>query len=118
MLPNVVLLRQCISWHLLYREGKIETPLVYSILLRSGLPHEVLGHIWNLCNRKTPGQLQAQELFMMLGLVTVAQVCVHVCTCVCADFVNSAQNFLGGDGLHIMGHIMFFFPYPYCYRII
>ena len=56
------------------REGKIETNLLYPILLRSGLSREVLGQIWQLCNKTTPGQLVKEELFCLLALVSIAQV--------------------------------------------
>ncbi len=59
---------------LVYREGKIETELLYPILLRSGLPREVLGQLWGLVNRQTPGQLVQEELFALLALISLVQV--------------------------------------------
>lgn len=56
------------------REGKIDINIVYTILIKSGLPREVLGHIWNLCNRNTPGELQMDELYLILAMIAIAQV--------------------------------------------
>ena len=52
----------------------IKTDAVYTILLRSNLPREVLGYIWDMCNRATPGQLTREELFLILAMISVAQV--------------------------------------------
>ena len=40
----------------------------------SGLPKELMGHIWSLCNKATPGQLIKAELYQMLALIALAQV--------------------------------------------
>lgn len=55
------------------RDGMISTELVYPVLLRSGLPREALGYIWELCNRNTPGKLIREELFLILAMVSIAQ---------------------------------------------
>ena len=55
-------------------EGCIETDLVYPVLLRSNLPNEVLGCIWELCNKTTPGRLIQEELFLILAMISIAQV--------------------------------------------
>ncbi|CAH1800368.1 unnamed protein product, partial [Owenia fusiformis] len=62
------------------KDDKIDTGLVYPILLRSGLPREALGHIWALANKETPGQLNKQELFMIIALIAVAQNNINVTT--------------------------------------
>jgi len=56
------------------QDGVIKTEVVYAILLRSKLPREVLGYIWGLCNKTTPGQLTRQELFLVLAMISIAQV--------------------------------------------
>ena len=56
------------------RDGVIQTELVYPILIMSGLDKAVLGHIWNMANRTTPGRLTKHELFFVLGMVALAQV--------------------------------------------
>ncbi|CAD5123055.1 DgyrCDS11435 [Dimorphilus gyrociliatus] len=53
--------------------GFISTDLVYGILLRSGLPREILGYLWDLCNRETAGQLNKAELFAILALIAIVQ---------------------------------------------
>ena len=58
----------------LYREDKISTEALYAILVRSGLPRELLGHLWGLCNKHTPGQLIKEELYLLLAMVAAAQV--------------------------------------------
>jgi len=57
------------------QDGFIKTELVYAVLLRSNLPREVLGYIWEMCNRVTPGQLTREELFLILAMISIAQVC-------------------------------------------
>jgi hypothetical protein len=67
-------------------EGTIVTDLVYPLLLRSNLPREVLGYIWELCNKTTPGLLIREELFLILAMISVAQVgcCINLhCTDSC-----------------------------------
>jgi len=56
------------------QEGLIKTEVVYAILLRSNLPREVLGYIWDMCNKTTPGQLTREELFLILAMISIAQV--------------------------------------------
>ncbi|XP_074640380.1 synergin gamma-like isoform X2 [Tubulanus polymorphus] len=55
------------------RDGFIDTGMVYSILIRSNLPRELLGHIWGIANKMQPGQLIKEELFMVLALIALAQ---------------------------------------------
>lgn len=77
------------------REGKVDTSLVYSIHLLSGLPRELLlGQIWALANKKTPGQLVSQELFMISiaqNNMDVSQLEVLV-PCSQAPIPNLGQN--------------------------
>ena len=59
----------------------IDTNRLFPILMASDLPRDQLGHIWNKANRAVPGQLNALELRIVLGLVALAQVCsvlVHI----------------------------------------
>ncbi|XP_013413986.1 synergin gamma isoform X2 [Lingula anatina] len=58
--------------------GIIETGRLYPILIGSGLPKAVLGQIWEVANKKTPGQLIKEELYMMLALIALVQNNVHV----------------------------------------
>lgn len=53
--------------------GLIETSVLYPILLTSGLPRELLGHIWSLANQKIPGQLSKAELFLALAMIGFVQ---------------------------------------------
>ena len=71
-----------------FREEKIQTELLYPILLRSGLARETLGQLWGLANQQTPGQLIKEELFALLALVAVVQVALY-CTVLiyCAIYV-------------------------------
>ena len=62
------------------RDGKIETNLLYPILLRSTLDKQVLGQLWSLCNKQTPGQLSRHELVLLLAMIAVAQVRIRVKT--------------------------------------
>ena len=52
----------------------LSTERLYPILMLSGLPRELMGHIWSLCNKTTPGQLVKQELYQILALIALAQV--------------------------------------------
>lgn len=54
----------------------IDTNRLFPILMASDLPRDQLGHIWNRANRAVPGQLNALELRIVLGLVALAQVCI------------------------------------------
>ncbi|XP_032902229.1 synergin gamma isoform X3 [Amblyraja radiata] len=51
----------------------IETAKLYPILLSSGLPREMLGQIWALANRATPGKLTKEELYTVLAMVAMSQ---------------------------------------------
>jgi hypothetical protein len=50
------------------------TARVYSLLVRSRLSRETLGHIWSIANRTLPGQLTRTEFCACLALVALAQV--------------------------------------------
>ncbi|CAC5403831.1 Synergin gamma [Mytilus coruscus] len=54
-------------------EDLIQTDRLYPILILSGLPKEVLGQIWSMCNKMTPGQLIKEELYLILGFIFLAQ---------------------------------------------
>ncbi|KAK3587357.1 hypothetical protein CHS0354_036528 [Potamilus streckersoni] len=54
-------------------DGKINTDRLYPLLMLSGLQREMLGHIWGLANKETPGQLIKSELFTILALVALVQ---------------------------------------------
>jgi len=68
------------------QDGVIQTEVVYAILLQSKLPREVLGYIWGLCNKTTPGQLTRQELFLILAMISIAQVSVLLMLSFCFFF--------------------------------
>jgi len=71
------------------QDGLIKIDVVYSILLRSNLRREVLGYIWDICNRTTPGQLTREELFLILAMISIAQ--VHLSTFQCVLLVFCLQ---------------------------
>uniref|UniRef100_A0A8D2PHH5 Synergin gamma n=1 Tax=Zosterops lateralis melanops TaxID=1220523 RepID=A0A8D2PHH5_ZOSLA len=54
----------------------IDTAKLYPILMSSGLPRETLGQIWALANRTTPGKLTKEELYSVLAMIAVTQVCL------------------------------------------
>lgn len=54
-------------------DAVVDTPRVSQLLLTSGLHPDILGYIWNLANKTSPGQLTKQELFVVLALVGLAQ---------------------------------------------
>lgn len=54
-------------------DGQISTERLYPILVLSGLPKEVLGQLWTLCNKTTPGQLVAKELYQLLAVIALTQ---------------------------------------------
>lgn len=49
------------------------TGLVYNLMGTSGLPKDVLSHIWSAVNRAKPGQLTRPEFFSLLALIALAQ---------------------------------------------
>ena len=53
--------------------GLIDTAILYPILMTSGLPRELLGHVWSLANQKIPGQLIKPELFLALAMIGFVQ---------------------------------------------
>ena len=52
----------------------VSTQLLYPVLLSSKLPRAQLRDLWATANRGQPGQLSQIELFVLLGLVGLAQV--------------------------------------------
>ena len=89
----------------IYREGVIQTDRVYPILILSGLAKEVLGHIWSMCNKMTPGQLIKEELYLVLGFIFLAQVnskykvlpCMCMSSCCFSDVFFAHQAFVFGQ---------------------
>ncbi|XP_022102146.1 synergin gamma-like isoform X2 [Acanthaster planci] len=55
------------------KDDRIETNLLYSILMLSGLDKPVLGRIWEMANQTIPGQLTRLELYIVLGLIALVQ---------------------------------------------
>jgi hypothetical protein len=53
--------------------GVIQTPVLYPILLLSGLRQDQLSQIWSQVNLTQPGILIKEELFMALALIALAQ---------------------------------------------
>ncbi|XP_078659167.1 synergin gamma-like [Branchiostoma floridae x Branchiostoma belcheri] len=78
-------------------ESGLETKLLYPILVSSGLPKEVLGQLWGTANRTVPGTLIKEELYLILGLMAVAQVfvCLFVCLFVCESVGSTLGHVLG-----------------------
>lgn len=56
----------------------ISTSQLYPILLSSDLPRDKLGYIWSKCNKAVPGELNEKELYIILGMVALAQVSEHL----------------------------------------
>ena len=57
-------------------EGHVSTELLFPILLSSQLPPRTLRDLWTQANRAVPGKLNQTELFVLLGLIGLVQVCV------------------------------------------
>ena len=55
-------------------DGSLSTELLFPVLMSSNLPKNLLGELWQHANRKVPGQLTKTELFVLLGLIGLAQV--------------------------------------------
>jgi hypothetical protein len=55
-------------------ELSLDTELLFPLLLSSQLPKNVLRDLWGVANRETPGKLNQTELFVLLGLIGLAQV--------------------------------------------
>ena len=56
------------------KDGSLSTELLFPVLMSSQLPRQKLGELWQLANRQTPGKLTQTELFVLLGLIGLAQV--------------------------------------------
>ncbi|XP_052801011.1 synergin gamma-like isoform X2 [Mya arenaria] len=54
-------------------DGEISTERLYPILMMSGLHKELLGRLWGICNRVTPGQLTELELTQLLAVIALTQ---------------------------------------------
>ena len=55
-------------------EAYVSTELLFPILMSSQLPKNVLRDLWTVANRKIPGKLDQNELFVLLGLIGLVQV--------------------------------------------
>ena len=55
-------------------EPFLKTELLFPLLMSSQLPKNVLRDLWSLANRAIPGRLNQTELFVLLGLIGLAQV--------------------------------------------
>ena len=63
------------------------------ILLRSNLVRETLGKLWALCNKATPGQLIKEELYLLLAMISVAQVTITGFPCI-VEHMESDYKFI------------------------
>ena len=52
-----------------------DTRIITQFFTTSGLSLEKLGHLWSLTNVCSPGALTQQELYVMLTLIALVQVC-------------------------------------------
>ena len=52
----------------------LNTKLLFPILTSSQLPRDVLRDLWTLANKNVPGKLNQTEMFVLLGLIGLAQV--------------------------------------------
>ena len=52
----------------------LDTELLFPLLVSSQLPKNVLRDLWSVANREIPGKLNQTELFVLLGLIGLAQV--------------------------------------------
>ena len=52
----------------------LDTELLFPLLMSSQLPKNVLRDLWSVANREVPGKLNQTELFVLLGLIGLAQV--------------------------------------------
>lgn len=55
-------------------EPFLDTELLFPLLMSSQLPKNVLRDLWSVANRKVLGKLNQTELFVLLGLIGLAQV--------------------------------------------
>lgn len=58
-------------------EDHVSTELLFPILLSSQLPSRTLRDLWTQANRAVPGKLNQMELFVLLGLIGLVQVCEY-----------------------------------------
>lgn len=56
--------------------GTLSTELLFPVLMSSHLPKTLLGELWQQANRGVPGKLSQTELFVLLGLIGLAQVSI------------------------------------------
>ena len=55
-------------------EPFVNTELVFQLLMSSQLPRNTLRDLWSQANRQVPGKLNQTELYVLLGLIGLAQV--------------------------------------------
>ena len=55
-------------------DGSIDTAKVTDILRSSNVPKDRLRDIWEMANKKNPGILVEDELYLILGLLALSQV--------------------------------------------
>lgn len=77
-------------------DGSIDTSKVTDVLLSSNIPKDTLRDIWGMANKKNPGILVEDELFVILGLVALSQVRLNSATFISIVFVCSIA-----DGLEV-----------------
>ena len=71
-------------------EKYLLTELLFPLLTSSQLPKNVLRDLWSLANREVPGKLNQTELYVLLGLIGLAQVglvLLHVCINTCIQYL-------------------------------
>ena len=59
-------------------DGSVDTAKVTDILLSSNIPKDRLRDIWEMANKKVPGALIEDELYLILGLVALSQVSISL----------------------------------------
>ena len=59
-------------------ESFLDTELLFPLLMSSQLPKNVLRDLWSVANRKVLGKLNQTELFVLLGLIGLAQVYIAI----------------------------------------
>ena len=62
------------------------TELLFPLLMSSQLPKNVLRDLWSLANRAVPGKLNQTELYVLLGLIGLAQVSALLPFCTLSMF--------------------------------
>ncbi|KAK7072145.1 hypothetical protein SK128_018250 [Halocaridina rubra] len=55
------------------KDGWVDTSRAYMLLMKTGLPPNFLGVLWEMVNRTQPGQLTDQEFITLLALIALVQ---------------------------------------------